>query len=158
MAAVPEGLSARGEALYPILRAFVGEDVPANRALETLRELGLGYRRSVFLSDYRILRSAQQKAATIKYVPKSAVISERHYTPAKTPLSVGNYQTTFRIEGTDLETGESFIKNVTIAHDTLMTREELEEAAFYRALETSPNLEIERIIPTSARKQPEWLM
>ena len=85
---------------------FFERDLSANQALQELRSMGLGYRRSDFLSDY--------KAALLSYDTASAV---RHLQPGKVPSDnilesqyhgvPDKYSLLFQYQKTDPNTGET---------------------------------------------------
>jgi len=145
------GMTEKAKGLISYLRGAVARGWSSNRIIERARELGLPtYRRSEMLRDIRILRGEAEVAERMKYVRRDAVISERLYLPSKTYLPT-RYVTTVELRGFDLETGESFRKHVTLAHDTLRRREELEDIAMEIALDESPTLMIEEALPVMGR-------
>lgn len=153
--AIPLGLSEKGEAIWNFIQSAITRGLGANQTLESLKNQGLGYRRTTFLSDFRIALRAEEKEATMKFVRKDYRITDKHYTPSKHPLAGGFRQTVFQIEGTDTRTGEDVIRHVTVAHDYITIRDELEFDAVRKVQGTSPWLEIKKITPVVARKYPE---
>ena len=122
-----------------------------------LREKGLGYRTQTFYNDYRIVRESVKKWENMKYIRKDRLIPEHWYSETLTPLET-NYQTTFEIEAFDIRLNTRVTRYVTVGHDTIMRRADLERLASSVAQGTSPTLIIERIIPTRALRSPvRWV-
>lgn len=148
-----EGISNAGKAIYGLLESGVGRDLSANSILESLQSQGLGYRRQDFLSDIRIISHAEQTWSTIRYVTRDSVPSERLYFNTANPM-LTQYQTVVEVRGYDRETGEAITRDVTVHHNTLLTRAELEEDAIAVVEEVSPKIEVEGAMPVQARRSP----
>jgi len=150
------GISEQGARVVSFLREAARMDVSANRVLDVLREFKLGYRRSVFLRDYRIIRGAREVWQGLKYVRREAVPGVRHYMTTKSPLKT-NYQTVIEMGVTHMETGESATRYVTVGHDVLKKRGELEDIAATTVESESPQWFIEAIMPIEGRACPfKW--
>lgn len=155
------GLSEKGRELYGYLVSFAEKGYSANKALEALRELGLGYRRQDFLNDYRIIRGAAEQWEKMKYVPRHAVISDRLYTPGHTNYPE-KYMTTVRVV-IDFGDGVWREKYVTIRHDTLLSRREIEERALEKFIQEAESYQqapeywrVRDIMPVRGIKRWEW--
>lgn len=155
------GLSEKGKALYGYLISLAQQGYSANKALEALRELGLGYRRTDFLADWRIITAAAEKSEKLKYVPRHAVISDRLYVPAQTSYPE-KYMTTVRVVFTD-QWGFTHERYVTVRHDTLLTRAEIEKRALDMIIGSAdlynqdPSaIYVHEIMPVKGLKRWEW--
>ena len=83
-------------------------------------------RKTDFLRLYREYAGIEARHQQLRSVPRSAVPSERLYSPRS--LYTGRrYHSVCRVVGVNLETGETVERYFTLAHDTLMRREEVEE-------------------------------
>ena len=147
------GISSAGSSVISWLSRGVNEGLSANSILGALQKEGLGYRRTTFLSDIRILTDAKTEWSTIRYVTGASTPDIRHYLETKSPLTT-NFQTVMEVKGFSIETGEDISRFVTIGRDTLVTRDQLEEDAMDTMEETSPKIVVESIIPIQARQCP----
>ena len=113
----------------PFLDALAAEGLSANQALGRLREMGLGYRRTDFLEDWRTVTGKQKAKAAGKYVgldryPGTACeIVTNKYQRRKY-----NYVVNYKV--TNLETGETELNHIIVASDERLTRRTIEQTAF----------------------------
>lgn len=96
-----------------IIQAFIKNAIiaglSANKALERLKELGLGIRRSVFLRMYREARGIEEKTKLLKFVRNDRVPSERLFT--KTTMNLRNqYAYVYKITLKDSVTGKERVR------------------------------------------------
>lgn len=152
--AVASGVSSRGQRIWNFLKSAIGKGLNKTQTLQSLQDQGLGYRKSTFLKDYDLASDVEERASTMKFVPRSKTLTDKHYSVAKYPLAGGMRQTTFRITGYDTKLEEDVTRHVTIAHDTLMARRTLEVDAIGSAMGTSPTLEIAEVMPVGGMKFP----
>ena len=145
------GLSEKASGILSYLRGAVNKGWSANKIINTARELGLPtYRRSEMLKDISVLRQEPALREGMKFVARDSTVTERLYLRSESALPQ-RYLTTVRLRGFDLETGETFERYVSVSHDTLKKRYELEEAAISALEEASPTLYIEEATPVFGR-------
>lgn len=145
-----EGLSDRGQEVLSFLEKGASDEMSGAAVLRELRFQDLGYTTSVFYEDYRTVLSAQQQFDNMKYISRNNTIGKEWYVKAGTPLST-NYQTVIGMEGIDTDTGAKTTRYVTVAHDSMLTRGELEDKAMEVAFDTSPTFDIITARPVKAR-------
>jgi len=145
------GMTEKAKGLISFLRGAVARGWGSNAIIRRARELGLPtYRRADMLRDIRILRGEARVFEAMKYVRREAIPSERLYLPSKTALPK-RYMTTVRLRGFDIETGEDVERYVSVVHDVLRRRRELEEAASTIVEEVSPTVVIVDVAPVMGR-------
>ena len=150
-------ISPQGMRVLGFLEKAIRLGWSGRQTLLKLREYGLGYRTQVFYRDWRILQETVKKWENMRYIRKDALIKEDWYTVTASPLET-NYQTTFEIRAWDMNLKDNVVRYVTVGHDQLMKRADLERMASAIAQGTSPSLVIDRIIPVRAFKSPvEWI-
>jgi len=139
-----KGLSARGRGLQAFLKSAVEAGMGANETLKVFQDAGVGYKRSTFLSDFRVVSGAEEIAERMKYVGRESVVSEDLYSPG---FSRTKYKYLTRIKATVYDTiaDEERSVTVTVGHDTVLRRLDIEEAAS-DIIETSPIL-VEDLMP-----------
>jgi|GEM_PF-4461244 len=153
-----EGLSSQGSYLQNYLMRGAREGKSGSELLSELRNAGYGYRRETFYHDYAIVQSSMGKWKGMKWTPHNRVIREEWYKTTKAPLPT-NYQTTFKIRAIDKSTGEVKDRFVTISHDWLKTREDLEAEAVELMQSESEELEAIEVMPVKALKSSvEWVV
>ena len=148
-----KGISSAGARVVQFITAGLKEGISASSILETLKTHELGYRRSDFFSDVRILTGAERAWSGLRYVRKDYTPDIRHYLETKSPLTT-NYQTVVEARGFDVVTGEDYTRRVTIGRDTLVSRETLEEDALNAMREESPTKVVESMLLVEGRKCP----
>lgn len=121
-----------GDAIRNLARnlfaGFYERGISGNQALRELQDLGLGYRRGDFLADYREGLTNYDHATSIRHVGLENTPSER----ALEPLYHGvpdKYSLVFKVEGTDLSTGESGERYFFYHRNSLDTRDNMEQEA-----------------------------
>jgi hypothetical protein len=112
----------------PIMEGLAARGVSANEALKTLREMGLGYRRTDFLADYRTYTGREKAKDVAKYIRK-----DRYPTAATMVADVRNLKDKYQAHVTytyfDKTTGEEKRDYVYIGSENLMTPGEVESIA-----------------------------
>ncbi len=142
---------------------MVKEGLTANEALEKLREMGLGYRRTTFLEDWRQVADIPKKADYLKNVPRKYAFTDA-VTVEKEWYMTRKYNVVFKVTGTDLQTGEKDIeryytiatderKPMGLLHDTM--RSLLEQRRFEYAFQAE-KVEIDVIWRRSERIPSPW--
>lgn len=121
-----------GEALRSLAKnmfeGFYEKGLSANQALRSLRDVGLGYRRSDFLKDYAQGKSSIAQARRISYVagnnvPSEKILESRYFgVPDK-------YSLLFRADVTDPESGKKQQKFFFQHRNSLTSKSSLEEDA-----------------------------
>jgi len=106
--------SVRGMA-QPFLEHFASLGLSANEALRRLREMGLGYRRTDFLDDYRKYLGKEKAKDAVMF---PSVIRQKD-----------KYQSLISYTYKDLQTGEIRHRNFYIGHDTPLTVGTIESIA-----------------------------
>ena len=89
-------LSPQGRRVVHLLKAFAERGYSANKALEALRSLGLGYRRQDFLRDWAIITGHAQRSDRLKYIPKDKRVSLELHSPTRW-LRPGEYAYTIYV-------------------------------------------------------------
>lgn len=111
--------------LFP---GFWERGISANKALQELRDLGLGYRRQDFLADFRQGKSAYEQATRIRFVntdktPSQGILeSKYHGVPDR-------YSFVFKATGFDSTTGEESERYFFMHRNSLDTRGNMEQDA-----------------------------
>ena len=148
------GLSAKAESAFISISGFAQNISTKAGIIRAMRTAGIKtWQRQILLQDIGIIQNAQKKAQLLKFVTRRNVISDRLYNLTKADLFT-NYQTVFRIKGTDLLTGEKFTTYRTVTHNNLQRRNRLEAFAKRHLLDPSPNLKLTQVIPVMGRKSP----
>lgn len=110
------------------MRSAVASGWGANRTLETLREMGYGYRRTEFLADYRMYTGAHERRELFKFIRKGYYPSLDLYTE-----TTGIQRTAFRyqvdVDVLKPQTGDRFTLSTNIASDRQMSMAEIEREA-----------------------------
>lgn len=74
-----------------------------NAAMEFMKgQIGKGYRRQVYLADWREITGVEKVKESFKYIPKKYRLSFNLLVPRATPMST-NYQYLYRVVGFDPE-------------------------------------------------------
>lgn len=123
-----EGLSAWGQKVWGFLFSGVRRGLPGISILESLREVGLGYRTQVFYRDYNIAKEVWEYSQRMKFIKRDAFIPEERYYPAYSSTDY-NFLTVFRVKVRDLTTMEERELHITVGHNNIMKRYELEDIA-----------------------------
>jgi len=104
------------------------QGLSANKALDFLKEQGLGYRRQDFLADWRETSGLKAKEDTFKYIRKDFKPTAATITITEESLS-REYSYIFRITGRDSLTGETKELEWRYATDNLISIAEAESIA-----------------------------
>lgn len=107
------------------LGGFLTQGYSANQTLRTLQDLGVGYRRTDFLADWREVAGKEAQKDVYKYLRKDLKPSVTSLVSTSESLS-GEYAYFFKVKGIDRMTGESVEKDWRVSTDSLITREEAE--------------------------------
>jgi hypothetical protein len=112
----------------PFLEGMAARGISANEALRTLREMGLGYRRTDFLADYRTYTGREKAKNVAKYIRK-----DRYPTQATMVADVRNlkdkYQSHVVYSYIDRRTGEEKTDYLFIGSEKPMMVGEIESVA-----------------------------
>jgi len=127
MSALIKKGSVRGMA-QPFLEHFASLGLSANEALRRLREMGLGYRRTDFLDDYRKYLGKEKAKDVAKYIRKDRYPTEAVMFPSVIRQK-DKYQSLISYTYKDLQTGEIRHRNFYIGHDTPLTVGTIESIA-----------------------------
>ena len=109
------------------LRAGGKEGLGANSVLNTLREAGLGYRRTDFLSDYRNYQRIPSQYETMKYVGGDKRLANYNYIELPR-FQKANYAYVVDVKVSDPATGREFDMRTTVSSDMALTRRQANEA------------------------------
>ena len=114
--------------VQPFVKKAALMGLSANETLRILRSLGLGYRRSVFLADFRMYKKIPLLRNRLKYVPRKYRPSKDLFLQPKRWMSRRfAFTTEFRI--LKPETGEIFKMYSRVATDRWLTRGQAERRA-----------------------------
>jgi len=117
----------------------------ATRALESLRERGLGYRMQVFYRDWREMKEKMDIAALIRRLEPEDIVPFAWRTTTKWRLS-RRYNVVFDVALRDIETGEIIERPFYLASERILRKGEaealMEEAIIER--ESPPGVEVIR--------------
>jgi hypothetical protein len=119
-------LSEKALRVIGIYHSAIEFEIPFNQVYNALKKYGLAYRRQDMLRDFNILKGYQQVRNLMRYIPKEKSIPETHYIPME-KLKKGNYYTVYRVEGINKKTKEYETKYVTVVHDSILRRKDLED-------------------------------
>jgi hypothetical protein len=88
----------------------------------------------------------------MRFVGREKTISERLYQERAFDRP-WRYSTTVELHGYSEKTGEKQTRHVTVTHDTLMHREELEASALQTMDEASPDFVLETLMPVEGYRR-----
>lgn len=111
-----------------LFSGFYERGISANKALQELRDAGLGYRRQDFLADFRSGQGEYDQATAIRYVGIDRVPSENIF-DSKYFGTPDKYSMVFKYRGTDLESGEEITGYTTYHRNSLDTRRSMQDEA-----------------------------
>ena len=111
-----------------LFKGFYDRGISANRALDELKSLGLGYRRQEFLSDFRVGKGRYEQESRIKFVgldkiPSEGILQSQYHGVAD------KYSLVFKATGYDPVTLEEGDRYFFYHRNTLTTRRGLESDA-----------------------------
>lgn len=121
------GLSERGKEFRATIKGAVAKGIGANRTIALIKSTyGRAYKRTTFLSDYRIIKKAKDTFEPMKYIRKGYKPDIGHYQMASITherrfATVVSY--TYSLRG-EKEVLQSYY---TIRHDDLLTVGEIED-------------------------------
>ncbi len=122
----------RGEAIRNLaanlFQGFYDRGISANKALDELRNLGLGYRRQDFLRDFAQGQSSFDQATKIRYVNRDSTPSEGVLEPLYHGVP-DKYSIVFRASGVDTATGDDREQYFYYHRNSLDTRSNMEQDA-----------------------------
>lgn len=106
-------------------------------------------------------------ASTIRYVNRSSKPTERHYKYSEYPLGSSiarteaiKYQTVVRLDGyvwdRDKQRWKRASRRVTICHQQMLKRKEIEQLAEESCKKTSEDFRVKKVVLVDARKSPTY--
>ena len=124
---MPNGFSTVRNMAQSFLRSAGREGLSANSVLNTLRETGLGYRRTDFLSDYRNYQRIPSQYETMKYVGGDKRLADFNYIELPR-FQKGNYAYVVDVKVLNPATGDVFDMRTTVSSDGALTRAQANNA------------------------------
>ena len=113
------------ELAQPFIKKAVNLGLGANETLRLLeKELGAGYRRTDFLSDYRLALGEQETWKGLRNINRDATPSDKSFKPIK-PTWDERYEYRVRVTGIDDFTGERVTRYTSYRTDEKLTRNDL---------------------------------
>ncbi len=125
MSWVLERLSRAGQRFFGFIKQAVQRGISYFRFRRVAEEAGVPPERLPSETDFEVTRKALPQIQALREVPYDSLIPEHLYTPVSR-ITGGRYATTFRVRGVNVLTGEIEERYVTVVHDELMRRDELE--------------------------------
>lgn len=142
-----------------VIRKAVTEGLSANATQKVLRDLGLSYRRTDFLEDFRRIADIPAKTDKLKFVRRDFRPSKSLFTE-QTMFQRNRFRYVVSVDVYKPDTGETFSMFTSLAGSIYYTRGEVEEIALSKV---SPSIEgsnyiIQRAILSEAfhRKGDIW--
>jgi len=117
-------LRAAGRAVIPKL--FSG-GYSATAALNHLKGIGFGYRRTTFLADWREITGAKKVEAAFRFAPRKYRMSYQMMAPTET-FQQEKYKYVFRAHGRDTKTGQLIARTMSMGDSSRLSPDEAEEA------------------------------
>lgn len=112
----------------PYVSSMVESGLSANAIGRALTEAGLGIRRTDLLELVRGLREVEITRPYVSSLRADFLPNPSRLAESVTTL-LRSFSYTVQVEGTHLETGELFTKNITVSTDDLLTKEQAVNAA-----------------------------
>jgi len=141
------------------MKSAIRRGLSANKTLKLLRDAGLGYRRTIFLADFRSYLDIPAKTNLLRYVPRLYRPSKKLFTEPNV-LQRHRYKYTVEIKVFKPKTGTSFTMHTNVVSDDALSRGEVEDIAFNNVLPSveGSNFEIEGGFLSEAyhRKGDTW--
>lgn len=123
------GLNALARAALPIIRGGVARGLPSRAIQGAIRTaFGKGIRNQTLLDIIRAEKGIAQLGAQLKFLSKKAIPNPFRLPAAITKIR-RRYSFVVQVVGFVIQTGETRLKNITVATDTLLSRETLEALA-----------------------------
>ena len=110
------------------------EGLSANTSLGILRKVGLGYRRTDFLADFRLYKKIPKLSDALKHIRKSYRPSKGMFLQPKKWMS-RKYAFTTKFKVFKPETGETFNISSRVSSDRILTRGGAERKAIQQVKE-----------------------
>ena len=120
--------------------------------MDSLSEAGWSYRKTHMLSDIRVVRGAGETWERMKYVRRDRTVSEALYKERQYDRK-WRYSTTMEIHGRNILTGEAVTRHVTVTHQSLLLRGDLEADALQTLDDVSPDVVVDRIMPVEGYRR-----
>lgn len=149
-----EDLSDKGNSLLSFLIKGASLDMSKAAVLRALQDKDLGYRETIFRKDYGIVLAAHKKFEGLRYIPGKETIGEEWYMRSTLPMTK-NYQTVIDFDVLDTATGKEETMHISVMHDSLLSRAELEAKAQECLAEYERELEILDLRPVLSRRVAE---
>lgn len=151
------GAEARRNLARNLFPGFWERGTTANDALSELRSMGLGYRRTDFLSDFRSGQTTYQHETAIRYVGLDNVPSERALEPQYHGVP-DRYSFVYKVTGTDTSTGEPSERYFFYHRNNLDSRGNMESEAmdWYSEQADRYGLDPEAITTVEGYVNPVW--
>lgn len=138
-------------------RKLIREGVSASRWVADMKALGISYRRTEMLSDYREVLELEKKTGLARYVRKGYVPAEKSAELHAWEMSA-EYMYTVRSTRIARPGDPPVVTYVNIMSDTPLTVEAIETQAWERSFGQSPPApgeEREFLLETAIRRLPE---
>jgi len=124
---MPNGFTKARLMAQSFLRAGGREGIGANTLLKTIREAGLGYRRTTFLADYRNYQRLPSQYETMKYVGGDKRMANYNYIEVPR-FQKSAYAYVVDVKVKDSATGREFDMRTTVSSDVALTRRQANNA------------------------------
>ena len=124
---MPDGFTKVRNLAQSFLRSGAREGLSAQSVLTSLRETGLGYRRTDFLSDYRNYQRIPVQEETMKYVGYDKRLADYNYIGVPR-FQKASYAYVVDVKVRDPATGREFDMRTTVSSDLALTRRQANEA------------------------------
>jgi len=135
-------------AIQSIARRFIPAmlqlGMSANAGLRMLQGYELGYRRTIFLADWREFAGIERKRNPLQSIPKKNRPTESTIQRTEA-VQRAKFNYNYKIEGYDLILQEDVETSITVASDDLVRMGEAEEVAQYLADQYKLDIEIAKM-------------
>lgn len=141
---------------YPIVKRGVREGLSGRAIGQILKNSNLGIRTQTLFEIIRREKRIQSKGAQLRFLRLASMPNPDRLPKALTVIR-RRYAFILEVAGTISQTGESFLRHITVSTDTLMTRQQLEDVG-RMILEDDPSaypLEIDKVTLNSGVQQGE---
>ncbi|GAH65590.1 unnamed protein product [marine sediment metagenome] len=146
------GLSKRGTEFRSVIKGAITKGFSANKTIQILKDTyGRAYQRTTFLSDYRLLGGAKDVFEPMKFIRKDSKISDRHYKMSSTPHE-RKYATVIDYTYESREVEGLKTSHYTLRHDSILTREEIEDAIMQAIEEDYDVVNVTTVAPREGYK------
>lgn len=117
--------AARKAVIRGVIPDLFRQGYSATAALNYLRGFGPVMRRQDFLAQWREITGAEKLSESFRFIPKKYRIPGNLYAPTAEPMT-REYKYLFRVQGTDLTTGEPTHRWFSFLDDARMSPDEAE--------------------------------